>query len=450
MPLMGLISRGVAVGGLMFGRSLGVAPLIAAALLLVSCGDDDDTTDGATAGATSTVAAATDRASTAAPTTASGSSTVAPTRATTSATPSTDPIKLMVIHEVEAGAANPEIAEGAKAAAAAINASGGVRGRSIEVISCDTRNDPNGAAECGRQALDDGVVAVVGAITPHDGEFLPLLEQHEIPSVGQLPLTPASYASPVVFSMSGGSPTNFAGLATALAEAGATKIALARIDVDAAAALGQFAGMGLSRYGLAVTHDVPVPLGTPDMSTYAAAALADGVDGVIVGVTAQDAINLIQALRQAKPDVKIAMIATQAGDVIDALGAQADGLLRSVDLSDEVDTAHAQQYRADMAAAGYDDLTAFRINGWASVRLVADVAADLEEVTAPALLEAFNTVTSIRTGVSAPLQWKQPAIPDLPRVFNLCMLTLEISGGGEAPTTGTFTDVVTGADCPSP
>ena len=52
--------------------------------------------------------------------------------------------------------------------------------------------------------------------------------------------------------------------------------------------------------------------------------------------------------------------------------------------------------------------------------------------------------------MSAPLQWKQPAIPDLPRVFNLCMLTLAIEGGDEVPTTGTFVDVVTGADCPSP
>jgi ABC-type branched-subunit amino acid transport system substrate-binding protein len=372
------------------------------------------------------------------------------TATTVVAGPTGEPIKLMVIHEVEAGAANPELREGAEAAAQAINAAGGVGGRPIEILSCDTRNDPNTAAECGRQAVSENVVALVGTITPHDGEFLPLLEQNRIPSVGHLPATPSGFSSPAVFALEGGSTSNFAGLAAAIAEAGATRVSIARIDLDAAAALGQFANMGLARYGLSITHDVAIPLGAPDMSSYAAAALADGVDGVIVGVAAQDAINLIQALRQANRDVRIAMISNQSGDVMEALGEDSEGLLRSVAITDEINTARAQQYKDDMAAAGFDDLTGFRINAWASVRLVADVASDLPDITAPAAFDAFNAVTEITTGVSAPLQWHQAPVPELPRVFNSCMLTLEVTGGDEVPTTGTFTDVVTGEECPSP
>ncbi len=434
----------------MVHRTLRRVSLVAiSGLVLVTCGDDDDEDGAAETGTTAEAAGATtvSQATSPQPTAAAATTTAD----TTVAEPTGEPIKLMVIHEVEAGAANPEIVEGADAAAQAINATGGVGGRPIEIISCDTRNDPNTAAECGRQAVNENVVAVVGTITPHDGEFLPLLEQNKIPSVGHLPATPASFSSPAVFAMYGGSTTNFAGLAAAVAEAGATKISLARIDLDAAAALGQFADMGLARSGLSIAHDVPIPLGAPDMSTYAAAALADGVDGVIVGVAAQDAINLIQALRQASPEVKIAMISTQMGDVLDALGEEgSEGLLLSEALSDEIDTAGAQQYKDDMAVAGFDDLTAFRINGWASVRLVADVASELPDITAPAVFDAFNAVTEIRTGVSAPLQWQQAPIPDLPRVFNWCVLTLEVTGGDEVPTTGTFTDVVTGEECPSP
>jgi branched-chain amino acid transport system substrate-binding protein len=432
-----------------------VSVVALAGVVLVACGDDDD--DGAAPTGSTAAAADTTTGSetTGAPATSAQTTSAPPSgpSTTVAAKPTGEPIKLMVIHEVDAGAANPEITEGAEAAARAINDAGGVDGRPIEILDCDTENDPNTAAECGRRAVSEHVVAVVGAITPHDGEFVPLLEQNKIPAVGQLPLTAASFTSPAVFAMEGGSPTNFAGLATALVDAGATTISLARIDLDAAAALGQFAAMGLTRHGLSIVHDVPVPLGAPDMSPYAAAALADGVDGVIIGVTAQDAINLIQAIRQVNPSVKIAMIATEVGDVIEALGAGSDGLLRSVALTDEVDTARAQQYADDMAAAGFDDTTGFRINGWASVRLVADVAADLPDVTAAAVfdaLDALDAATSIRTGVSAPVQWQQAPVPILPRVFNWCMLTLEVKGGENVPTTGKFTDVVTGQECPSP
>ncbi len=61
------------------------------------------------------------------------------------------------------------------------------------------------------------------------------------------------------------------------------------------------------------------------MAPYAAAALADGADGVIVGVTAQDAINLVQALPQANPAVTVAMIATDVGSAIEALGEGSEG-----------------------------------------------------------------------------------------------------------------------------
>jgi branched-chain amino acid transport system substrate-binding protein len=433
-----------------FGTPRWFSILVIAGLVVAACSDDGD--DDAAAGTGSTVESAS-------PTTISEPTVLQTTSPvtvdtaageTTVAEPTGEPIKLMVIHEVNDGAANPEVTEGAEAAAQAINAAGGVGGRPIEIIDCDTHNDPNTAAECGRRAVSEGVVAVVGAITPYDTEFLPLLEQNKIPSVGHLPLTPASYSSPAVFAMYGGSTSGFAGLGVAAAEAGATKISIARIDVPAAAALAQFVDMGLAGHGLSVVHDVPVPPGALDMSTYAAAALADGVDGVIIGVDAQDAINLIQAIRQANPTVTIAMISTQVGDVIEALGEGSDGLLRSVALSDELDTERAQQYKDDMAAAGFDDRTAFRINGWASVRLVADVAADLADITAAALFDAFNGVTEIRTGVSAPLQWQQAPVPTLPRVFNWCMLTLKVAGGDEAPTTGKFIDPVTGRECPNP
>src|SRR5690606_8836962 len=104
----------------------------------------------------------------------------------------------------------------------------------------------------------------------------------------------ADFTSPVSFPLYGGIVTASAGLADALvSEAGATSVSLARIDLAAAAAIGVFANVALGRNDLAVTNDVAIPVGAPDMATYVASALEGGTDGVLVGLSGQDATNFI-------------------------------------------------------------------------------------------------------------------------------------------------------------
>src|SRR5262245_53102293 len=89
-------------------------------------------------------------------------------------TPNASPLKLMTVYEGRgAASASPEIPEGAIAAAKAINAKGGIKGRPVEIIRCDTKNDPNVATECGRRAVSEGVVAMVGNLTIHSNRFMP-------------------------------------------------------------------------------------------------------------------------------------------------------------------------------------------------------------------------------------------------------------------------------------
>ena len=51
---------------------------------------------------------------------------------------------------------------GEKAAAAYVNSHGGIDGRPIEVVSCDTRYDPAGSKSCAAQAVSKGAIAVTG------------------------------------------------------------------------------------------------------------------------------------------------------------------------------------------------------------------------------------------------------------------------------------------------
>ena len=231
------------------------------------------------------------------------------------------PFKLMSVYESVGPSASPEVPDGAIAAAKAINARGGIRGRPVQIISCDTHADPNIAAGCGREAVSQGVLAMVGDLTIYGNEFMPILAQHKIASIGLEPSTAADFSSPAAFPIAGGAPVVWAGLGAALAETGARKIAVARLSIAAAAPLKQFVNNGLKRFGITVTNDVPVPTGAPDMSPYVAAALKGGTDAAVVGLAEQDAVNFVLALRQADPNIKIALSATELGDVSRPSGA---------------------------------------------------------------------------------------------------------------------------------
>jgi ABC-type branched-subunit amino acid transport system substrate-binding protein len=397
--------------------------LVAAIALVTACGDDDaeSATDGAPA-------------------------------ATTSAEPAGEPLKLMTVFEgTGIASASPEIPEGAIAAADAINRSGGIQGRPVEIVVCDTKNDPNKAAECGRRAVSEGVLAMVGNLTLYSGEFMPLIAENKIASIGLEPATASDFSSPAAFPIAGGAPVVWAGLAGSLAESGAEKIALARIDVGPAAALSDFANAGLARFDMTVSKDVPIPPGAPDMSTYVAAALEGGADALVVGLPAQDAVNFVLALRQTSPDMEVALSATELGEVLDALGENAEGLVQIASLTTALKNTAEQRYEEHMAAAGYEELGGFRLAAYASVLVFQQIAQALPEITPAAVFDALAQAENLDVGLTAPLQFTT-SVEGLPRVFNTCVFASRITGadGEQEPITGKFQDVYTGAECSTP
>ena len=126
--------------------------------------------------------------------------------AAAAAEPTGAPLKLMVVYEGTGPSSVPEVREGAIAAAKAINAEGGIKGRPVEVVQCDTKADPNVAAGCGRSAVAEGVVAMVGNITIFGNQFMPLMAQHNIASIGLEPATGTDFTSSASFPIGGGAP----------------------------------------------------------------------------------------------------------------------------------------------------------------------------------------------------------------------------------------------------
>ena len=142
-----------------------VATAAVSALILAGCSSSSDSTDTA---ATET-AAATESAAAESPAELSG-----------------EPVKTMTITDINSpGAVYPNIHISADAAQEYINATGGINGRPLEVINCDSQGTADGAATCARQATTDGVVAVVGSFNFSPDAMIEVLEPAGIAYFGE-------------------------------------------------------------------------------------------------------------------------------------------------------------------------------------------------------------------------------------------------------------------------
>jgi ABC-type branched-subunit amino acid transport system substrate-binding protein len=102
----------------------------------------------------------------------------------------------------------PTVVQGAQAAAAALNKVGGIQGHKIEIVSCDTKFDPNAAVACGRKAVSEEVVALAGSNDDTNGAYLPITQKEGIPDIGVTPNADAQAAGGLEFPIQGGSQLN--------------------------------------------------------------------------------------------------------------------------------------------------------------------------------------------------------------------------------------------------
>ncbi len=361
-----------------------------------------------------------------------------------------EPIK--VGHIVEASntaIANPDIVQGAQAAALLVNQNGGIQGRPVEIVACDTTNDPNTAAECGRQMVDEGVVALTGVLSVHADQFMPLMEQEQIPSIAHVPAGVPGFTSPAAFPLSGGIVASAPSIAQGLAEQGATGIGLVRPDLAAGAAVKGLVEPGTANEGVPITSDVPVPESSADTAPFVEAALEGGADAIEVLLSGLDATNFIIAARQSDPDILLGTLSSDIQGLQDALGADIAGILTTESSTCPFDTPACQQYDQALEDAGFDpEMAALdRITAYAGVIVLAKVAQDLPEVTAPAVWGALNQLDGLDIGLYPPLQFLEPA-GALPRIFNLCAVALKYDEEANTePLSDTLVDPNTDEPC---
>ncbi len=345
-----------------------------------------------------------------------------------------EPIKVMTIGnwtQPQLGTANPEFPAGAQAAAAAANADGGIDGRPIEVIACSDELNTDTARQCARDAVEQGVVAIVGLQTTNEVAILPILESAGIPAVGVYPFTNVSLTSPVSFPDVSGFVGQTLGMGLQLAEAGADRVSavvpggLGGIATE----VGDAVNAGATSGGAEFTGLVQIPAKSADLTPAIASASENGAS--IAGF-ASDEASFINAVRSVAPDAMISTFPFNLTDsVIESAGAAAEGVL-AVDglVPPTADTEGTKAFIEDLTA--YDPSLVASTTGlheWLAMWTFLRVIDGLDTIDPASVMTAMGSVENLDMGGITPPYTTTSASTTYPRMFNSTVVFQKVEDG---------------------
>jgi ABC-type branched-subunit amino acid transport system substrate-binding protein len=322
------------------------------------------------------------------------------------------------------GTQDPEWPGAVQARVKTINAHGGINGRPVQVLVCNTALDPNKATACARDAVAKGVVAEIGLNTSESAQVVPILEQAGIPLIGPVPVDLTTLASPVSFPIISGVPGAFFGMPALLAQQHATKVALIYPNIPGGSAAIQLYETSAQAHGLTSTGEIAVPLTATDLTPSVAAATKNGTDGLVAFLVGQAQGTLLATIRQQGfqgPVVTAASFLTP--QLLESAGASLDGTLIVGSTRPPTSSSPGvDMFLADMAA--YDPslpTTDGAENNWAATWLFERVAETLDDVTAANVLAAMGKLTNMDMGgIVPPLTTTSSfqGLPGITRLFN--------------------------------
>ena len=345
----------------------------------------------------------------------------------------------------------PEYLAGVKAAVADVNASGGIEGRKIKLVTCDYAGDPNKQMGCVRQAVSEHVSAVVSGLTYlQTGPVFQALKAAGIPSIGGTGLSTDELSSNLRFGLSGLAGWSY-GEAKTLVAAGAKHVAIVSCKDTPGCLTEQKlfteAVKTLSNGKTTVTRIVNASLTSTDLTSVSADAIRGNVDGIaaLLGAPTQT-VSLIRGLRQQGfrgPIVTEDVLFTP--DIAKALGDLAKGVqvVHLLEPLSNTKNSGVARYIADMKK--YQPSAEVNDGGllqWWGVLVFAEIAKQAKGTDAASMVSAANAlkVGSIKTDVAPALPAATTSpLEDLPGL-KFDPLILSVSGAGVAQANSTFID----------
>jgi branched-chain amino acid transport system substrate-binding protein len=419
---------------------LAVVGLVAAA-----CGSDDD---GDTAEPAATEAGA--------ETTAGGTeapATEATTGETTAATggeaPSGDPIKVMTVTTLNAaGPTYENIANTANAYADYINARGGIAGRPLEVTVCDEQFDPAVATTCARQAVEEGMVSVVGSFTFFAESIVPVIADSSITWFGACcPITPSELTSPYSFNI-GNQPMYAVGAVKKAVDDGCENINA--VIIDGAQIFIPPMENAMANLGKSFGDVVILPPTAQDYSAEVAQATS-GADCVISIISETPFITWNTAWAQSGTDAQQYGPQGNLNEISAAGNEEATDGNIIVGMYPDISTEPWAEYRVALDEAGLD-LTEQDYNSlggmgtWAAFTAFTQIAETIDgDITAESFYDAASNTSNLDLNGMVPVldftqEWTD-GLEGYQRLFNRSVVYSELENGKVVPLTTEFEDV---------
>jgi len=353
-------------------------------------------------------------------------------------TGSSAPVKFMMITTVHGPGLNfTQLFDGAKAAAARINAKGGLSGHKIEIETCDDEFDPNKATACGRKAVEDKVAAVLGLFSIRAGaQVTQVLQAGNIPSIGGIMLNPAEALSSIAYPYDCGAICGGPGPAFGLVKQGCKRIGSVLDQSNPAVNLLQAEIKAVTEgNGATYVGNVGEPTNAADPAPVVRAIMAKNPDCVdFVGGQA-DAVKFFKQLNSTNPDVKIGTgYATMIPQLLPSLPTGVKSEIVSVHTlippnAETTPPAALQQFAADMAAyAPKSPIDAFSEQGWGAMHLVELIAGSgMSTIDSTTMLAKLKTVHNLDIGIVPPISFDQNGpVAKYPHLFNATAIALKV------------------------
>jgi ABC-type branched-subunit amino acid transport system substrate-binding protein len=344
-----------------------------------------------------------------------------------------DPVKVMTLTAYDTDTLNVKaILDIAQGAVVQINNDGGLGGHELELITCNEGADPNQAAECARQAVEEGVAAMVGGFTANGDAIMPILEEAGIPWFAPPGISAAELSSEDSYPITSGV-LGLAGLGQMAAEDGCDKVASVNYDLPSAGSISQLVDLGLGSQGHEPSDLIKVPPTTTDFSTIAQET--SEYDCAVVGTPPQPFLGIAASGAQLGSETKYYVVPGGLTDTVSESGGDAvEGTvtLSNFPAADDPIWDDAKEAVGDLEDDENGGWSALYLqNTWVGYRTFLSLLKNNDDFSAAGIKATLDTTTQVDTdGFAPPFSFAEdfPA-PGLNRVFNYQELTFKIEGG---------------------
>ena len=348
-----------------------------------------------------------------------------------------DPIKFGIIATITGDTivrGTPDIPKGAQAAAAALTSSCEL-GRPVTIVTCDTKDNPNQAAACGRQMVSEKVAAFMGE-DANGASWFPIAAAAKIPEIGGNGLDSVQVASPYWFPLTGNVHD-----ASAYATIGASAmdkpadVAVLPLDNPGTEFFVNFFKAQTLGLGGKFAGSFPVPASTVDMSQFAAQIKNSGANAVFPIIGGDQFNGLVTQMNAQGMPLKDNVV-INLGSVVDCkflsqVGAAAEGLWlvdTAWPVAWDTNNAGAKQFLAELKAAklpsGSCDVSEFGLQAWSAVHIMADLLKGSTTMDAATLVDKLNHSGPInRPELPGTIDFSKNAFPNDPVLSKLRVFT---------------------------